>query len=646
MTLKSMVAAASVAVFSGLGGAYAQSLSDYAQLPSISNPEISPDGRWLAAQCFPEQTLSVCVFDLSAGALSQILPVRGDAWINDAFFPAENYLVVNVSVYEQIATVDGMRDYEISRLISLNMETGDSSILLRNERGRVTNATNIASLNLSDPETVLMEMTIFNRAEAQIGTRFQTREGFESGLYRVKLSDGSARLLDQSNLYDRVIDAEGEVLAEITFEADDNEYEIRLTQRGRPSIYSAVHQSNAPSILGFIDETGWLAFFPDRQGGYRRLDIETGEISRLQGLDLNIVSGPIFDRRKYLLGFDGERDGLSAQTFFDDQMIADVAALEEVIGQNVLIASFSSDRNLVIVATEEPGRPAEYYLYNRSAGSLSMINAAYPSLQGVALPERHIYRYEASDGLEIEGVLTVPVGWTPDSASLPLVVLPHGGPAARDSVQFDWWAQAYAQQGYLVLQPNFRGSVGYGVDFRQAGYGEFGDRMVEDILDGARALQEHGFAHEGRYCVAGASYGGYAALRAAIMAPDEVACVVSFAPVTNPVSLLGEQRRYGTFIAYDFWEQYMGDIAFDREQARRISVVNDASRLTMPVLVMHGTEDSVVPIEASEALARSMSADQPFDYVELEGETHFLRLASSRQVLLERSLALFEQTLR
>lgn len=646
MTFRSIMLAAAIALSGGLGVAQAQSISDYSQLPSLHDPELSPGGRWLASECFPQQTLSICVFDMQAGGLSQIMPVRGRAWLNDVFFPAEDYLVANVSIYERIATVDGMREYEISRLISMNMNTGETAILMRNERGNVTNTTNIASLNLGDPETVLMEMTLFNRAEAQIGTRFQTREGFESGLYRVNLSDGRARRLDQSDIYDRVVDANGQVLAEITFEADSNIFEIRRTDRGRQVLYSAEHQSNAPSIIGFVDDTGWLAVFPDLPGAYRRLDSETGEITHLPRLDLDIIKGPILDRSDRLLGFDGERDGLVTQTFFDEALAADVAALEQALGQDVLISSFSADRDLVVLATEVSGRPRDYYLYRRSAGSLSLISAAYPSLSGVDLPERRMYRYQAADGLEIEAVLTTPVGWTMQDDPLPMVVLPHGGPAARDGLEFDWWAQAYAQNGYVVLQPNFRGSTGYGVDFQQAGYGEFGDRMVQDVLDGARALQADGIARTGSYCVAGASYGGYAALRAAVMAPEEVACVVAFAPVTDPVSLLGESRRYGTFIAYDFWEQYMGPIVWDREQASRVSVISNASRLTMPVLLMHGVEDSVVPIEASQSLRRAMTAGQPLDYVELEEENHFFRLSASRQTLLERSLALFEQTLR
>ena len=635
-----------LALMSGAASVQAQSIADFASTPLDAHPRLSPNGRWLATHCTQRSRVAACVYDLQANALAHIIPAPEGAWLDSASFASDDFLLLSLSSYNTMNTGNGIRRFQVSRTLSLDVASGEVALLAPDLRGS-TNTTNIVSLNIDDPHTVIMEMNYYRDSQAQTGSRYASASGFESLLYEVDLASGDTDRLDRSEIMGRVVDAQGEVVAEIHFEESSSLYEIREPGRNGDVIYSRTHLSDAPSILGFIGENAFLAIFPSERGGYRRIDRSTGEISMLGEIELDIVSRPIWDQDKRLVGFSGERDGLKAQHLFDEGLRNDARALGNALGAPVIIESFTPDRNMLLLTLSEPGRPQTYYLYERSAGSVAIVAEGYPNLSEADLPQRRFYAYEASDGLQLEGVLTTPPGWTEADGPLPLIVLPHGGPASRDDLDFDWWSQAYASEGYLVLQPNFRGSTGYGVEFQQAGYGEFGDRMVEDVLDGGRALQAAGLARPDPFCVAGASYGGYAALRAAIMAPQEVACVVAVAPVTDPVDLLAEARSFGgSVFAYDFWEQYIGDIVFDRDEASRISIARNAARLTAPVLLMHGDVDAVVPLEASEALRRNMSRDQSLDYVELEGENHFLHLGASRQVLLTRSLALFDETLR
>lgn len=647
--MKSIIASVvclGVAVFAASPAVHAQTLADYAATPLDSNPRLSPNGRWMATHCRQQSRIAACVYDLQANALLHIIPAPEETSLEDAYFASDGYLLLSFSSYNTLSTSEGLRHYLVSRSVSLNVESGEVVLLAPNLRSS-TNTTNIVSMAINDPESVLMEMNYYRDGQSQVGTRFETRSGFDSSLYRVSLETGGARRIDRSAIMGRVVSATGDVVAETHFDEGSNLLEIREPGRNGAVIYSRQHLSDAPSILGFVGDTDFLAMFPSEQGGYRQIDRTTGDISLPDEHDLDIVEQPVWDHDRQLLGFIGEREGLRAQYFYDQQLRADASALEGALGAPVIIESFSADRNMLLLTLSEPGRPQTYYLYERSAGSVAVVAAGYPNLSAQDLPERRFYTYQASDGLEIEGVLTTPAGWTEAAGPLPLILLPHGGPASRDDLDFDWWAQAYASQGYMVLQPNFRGSLGYGVEFQRAGFGEFGDRMIEDSLDGARALQAASLARPGQFCVAGASYGGYAALRAAIMAPEDVGCVVAVAPVTDPVSLLAEARQSGGGVfAYDFWEQYIGDLVFDREEAARISIFRNADALVAPVLLMHGDEDSVVPIEASNALRRNMSSEQAFEFILLEGETHFLELSASRQTLLNRSLALFDEVLR
>lgn len=641
----SILAVAGVAVSAG-AQAQNQTVEAYGSLPEISAPSLSPDGRWLSSQCVSNQQSALCINDLNTGDLSYVIPVPPDSAVTESYFASNDYFIVSLAFQQTLNTVNGLETITNVRAMAIQPETGESAPLMRGQRWS-TNTTNVISRESESPNTVLVEMVFFERPEVRTGSRMASEAIFINELYRVNLDSGNARRVSTNEARQRILDVTGETVALVLHDPSSYEFEIRRDNARGELLYSGSHQSDVPSVMGQFDETGLLVFFQTGEHrGYSRLDLDTKEITRVSGLDLDLISGPIFDWNGYVVGFNGEKDRKFQQAFIHEGLARDVRALGSALGVPVQIEDFSEDLDLVVLSTYEMGRPDTYYLYERSAGALSLIGSTYPALAEVELPQRELFHYETADGLEIEAILTTPVGWSCDQGALPLVMLPHGGPAARDSLAFDWWAQAYAAEGYAVLQPNFRGSDGYGRAFQEAGFGEFGGLMIHDILDGARALQAAGVARTGPYCVAGGSYGGYAALMAGILAPSEVACVVAFAPVTNPATMLREERDFGSFVAYDFWEQYMGSLLWNGGASASISPVQRAEELTMPTLVLHGSEDSIVPIEQSENLNRAMGRNaSQFEYVELEGETHFFDLPQSRRTMLSQSLELFEATI-
>ena len=171
------------------------------------------------------------------------------------------------------------------------------------------------------------------------------------------------------------------------------------------------------------------------------------------------------------------------------------------------------------------------------------------------------YPYKARDGLDIPAFITLPPGKAPKA--LPLVVMPHGGPNERDMIGFDWWAQFLANRGYAVFQPNYRGSMGYGLKFKAAGDLQWGRKMQDDITDGVKKLIEDGTVDPRRICIVGASYGGYAALAGAAFSPDLYACAVSFAGVSDLHSFeLWQERRQGKYWPYkNFTEHIAASVA-------------------------------------------------------------------------------------
>jgi dipeptidyl aminopeptidase/acylaminoacyl peptidase len=216
----------------------------------------------------------------------------------------------------------------------------------------------------------------------------------------------------------------------------------------------------------------------------------------------------------------------------------------------------------------------------------------------------------------------------------------HGGPAERDTAEFDWWSQALATQGYAVLQPNFRGST---VDssFKAAGYGEFGRKMQTDLSDGVRYLVNEGIADPARVCIVGASYGGYAALAGATLDTGVYRCAVSVAGISDIQRMLyregGDRMADGTAVRY--WDRFMGVKGPRDPVVDAISPIKHIAAVSIPVLLIHGKDDTVVPYEQSSVIYAALRhAGKPVEMVTLAHEDHWLSRSQTRRQMLEESV--------
>jgi dipeptidyl aminopeptidase/acylaminoacyl peptidase len=247
--------------------------------------------------------------------------------------------------------------------------------------------------------------------------------------------------------------------------------------------------------------------------------------------------------------------------------------------------------------------------------------------------------YEAADGLQIPGYLTLPAGGP--ATMLPLILLAHGGPAVRDTSDFDWWAQALAAQGYAVLQPNYRGSA-TSQAFMQAGFGQWGRKMQTDLSDGVRYLAAQGIVDPARVCIVGASYGGYAALAGVTLDHGIYRCAVSVAgPSDLKLMLRWSNGKYGgrSSIAERYWERFMAVSGPDDAALEAISPIRHLDAVSVPVLLIHGRDDTVVPYEQSEAMYDALRrAKKQVDLVTLKHEDHWLSRGETRLQMLQTSI--------
>ena len=242
--------------------------------------------------------------------------------------------------------------------------------------------------------------------------------------------------------------------------------------------------------------------------------------------------------------------------------------------------------------------PPRYYLFDREARLLAPLFSAYPELDDERLAPMQPIEYAARDGLAIPGYLTTPVGR--GGPPFPAVILPHGGPWARDVWGWDASVQFLASLGFAVLQPNFRGSDGYGRSFGELGRGAWGQAMQDDLTDGARWLVEQGIADPERIGVFGASYGGFAALLALVREPELFRAGASYAGVTDLLTTLADDDWYLNM--QEDMQELVGDRWGDRQRLREISPVERATEIRAPVLIGHGTEDPRVHVKQADAM--------------------------------------------
>ncbi|HZF29108.1 MAG TPA: alpha/beta fold hydrolase, partial [Gammaproteobacteria bacterium] len=349
------------------------------------------------------------------------------------------------------------------------------------------------------------------------------------------------------------------------------------------------------------------------------------------------VSGPRLD--PYTNRVIGAEVGEGEIVWIDNEVRARQADLNDVFrGESPHIVSWSKDRSRWIVGTERPDHAPSYYLLDTKANTAKQIASTNTALDRAKLAQRAPYSYRARDGVEIPAYLTRPLD---AKGPVPLVLLPHGGPAARDVGGFDWLAHALASRGYAVLQPNFRGSGGFGEKWEKAGHGEWGIGVMQhDLTDGVAAVVAAGIADPERVCIVGASYGGYAALAGAAFTPELYRCAAAIAGVADLRDMLGFERNTagGLSATVSYWRQAMGvtDTESRVEQLNAASPAQHADRVRAPVLLIHGHDDTVVPITQSRTMERALTnAGKSVQLVELEGEDHWLSRPKTRLETLQ-----------
>jgi len=360
---------------------------------------------------------------------------------------------------------------------------------------------------------------------------------------------------------------------------------------------------------------------------------------------------PIFDRATgHLVGFVTRGD---AETYHLDspylQAIFDQAE-DAVPGETVRVIATADDPRKLIIQAEGHGDPGAYYFVDLGTGATETIGEDYAEIPTAWIAPQSTFQYRAADGLEITALLTLPPAGA--SKDMPLVVLPHDGLQAHDRLGFDWMAQALASRGYMVLQPNARGSDGYGEAFLSAGSGQLGRKIETDIADGVSALVAQGLADPRRVCIAGVGWGGYAALVAAETKAPPYRCAIAINGVTDLSAYTAARKTHVALADQDEITplipdpqtprgfianpQSLGILSrYEGADGAAPSPVADADAASIPILLLHEDRDPQSPVQQSQSLKDALKAQhKSVEFVDLKGDDHELMSETTRLTAL------------
>lgn len=618
----------------------------FGRTPAVQDAKISPDGKRIAILGDgPGGARAVSITPIDSQQVATLN--LGDVVSRDIRWASPDYVLVRASYYV-VSPFSPKTPLHFERRIVVDVNAKPLNRLGVN--GDINDyASSTPLLGVVDksnkPFAVLQG---WDQTEANVArvndTHFKNKAAVVTpALFKVDIKSGKATSIIERGTINTdtwAVDTDGEARARIDINDTTHDYLLMGRKKGSGSWQTIEHSTNEEDSRNFVgysdpeDAIYTQVQKPDGTAMIVRHNLADGTTTNLSPSEPASGIGVVWDANTRgpvaMVTTDGIND-------IYDWLDKDIGAIHEKLshafkGKQVSLINWSVDRTRFVVEVESGDAPPSYYLLDSVQKSLSPLGDAYPELKGVALGHKSYFTYKAADGLEIPAYLTLPPGAPATGGKLPLIVLPHGGPAARDDAGFDWWAQFLASRGYAVLQPQFRGSTGFGRAFEEAGRKEWSGKMQTDLIDGVQALAAKGVVDPARVCIAGASYGGYAALAGATLHADTYRCAISVNGVSDVGALLNQDIRLGGYDsgAIRYWRRQLG---WGRNDT--ISPDQIADRAKNPILLIHAKEDTTVYYEQSEKmLAALRDKAKPVEMVTLAGDDHYLSDAASRITML------------
>jgi len=601
-------------------------IESYGQLPLLSSPKLSPSGKkygglvslngeqkflisYLNAKDGPRRLINLRQYDLTSWS-----------WVND------DWLVATFAANQKLFG----DNWNVTRTISIKAD--GSKVINLKGRDAGQHASDILWIAKDgSPHIILSYQTSI----------YSSEPGFWRQVDLIDVSTGKTKkklVKSKVGVQSWYADANGQVrmgiarfnksLKTLLYYRERNGKQFRVRDRAKQKRNESI---TAPSV--FLEDPTKALVFDDKDGrdalytfdltnftiGEKMAAPENYDIAgiRTNGAGNKLTGFTWIDTAYRIKWLDKDIDHLATQL------------QNAVPDQSVSLVSNNRAQDRFLVHIGTASSPGAYYVYDHAWGKMLKLANVRDKFKAKAYAPVKTIRYKARDGLEIEGVLTLPKDR--EAKNLPFIVLPHGGPFARDYERWDWEVQFLANRGYAVLQPNYRGSSGYGKEFAKRGEGEWGRAMQDDVDDGVKWAVDQGIADKQRVCIMGGSYGGYAAMWGAYRNPEIYKCAISFAGVSNLPSMLRYNKR---FLNSKFGQTWLEEQIDD---FKAVSPIYFAKDINVPLLLIHGKLDQRVEVKQSRTIAKKMQRlGKNIRYIEQpKGDHHFTREEDRIQYLTE-----------
>lgn len=610
-------------------------LEAYGDLPAVEEFRLAPDGRGIATVSRINDQRQLIVVDTSGNI--RVRAGVGDTKVWDLYWVGTDRVVVVTSNTQNLGFGFTTDKHEFYGAAIVPIDGSELEIVFKG-RGSIADAI-FGSYGTRQIDGHWYGY--FGGVEYMRGPRGAGDYQFDHGrpaLFQVDLERNKPRKIAKSASEGQrkrwLVDGKGNVAATL----------IVTSSNGKWTIENA----SGTTIASGVDPTGDVWFVclnHNGTGAIYGIEVQDGDIRwfdvPLAGGEPSEILANVDVERTYIDPRNGRMlgylDGESMRPVLYDP--AQQQVLEKVYKAfrnfHVTIVDWTPHFSHILALISGNGDSGTYYLVDMTALKADPVAYERPAIMPEMVGPISSVEFRASDGLEMDGILTLPPGREPKN--LPIIMFPHGGPHAHDVEAFDWWAQAFASRGYAVFKPNFRGSTNRDDAFRRAGYGEWGRKMQTDISDGLAELVKRGIADPKRACIMGASYGGYAALAGVTLQHGLYRCSVAVAPVSDLNDMYQEDYRASgrdKMLRLNLIESLGDRSKFDEVSPRKHAENTDA-----PILLIHGKDDTVVPFKHSTRMADALKdAGKPYEFVVLKHEDHWLSSGDTRIQMLEEAM--------
>ena len=560
-------------------------LEDFFKNPEKTYFQISPDGKYFSYTAPYENRMNIFVQKIGSKKATRLTSetdrsVAGYFWANK------------------------------DRILYLKDDGGDENFALY---GVDKNGKNLKCLTcFEDVRTQILDELEDIPDEVIIGLNKRNPQVFDP--YRLNIVSGEMTMLAENpgNIMGWMTDHEGKLRAAFAIVDGVNTqilYRDTEDEEFKPVLTTSFKEDISPAFFDFENKNVYATSNLGRdKSAVVLFDIANGK--ELEVLYENVdydVSSVHFSRKRKVITSASFTSWKRERHFFDEQTEKLFARIDKDLGDyEIAITGFNKAEDMYIIRTYSDRSLGAYYLYDLNNDKIEKIHEVSPWIDENEMANQYPIKYTARDGLVINGYLTLPKGLTMETArDLPVVLNIHGGPWARDSWGFNPEVQFLANRGYAVLQMNFRGSTGYGREFWEKSFKQWGLTMQDDVTDGAYWLINEGIADKDKIAIYGGSYGGYATLQGIVVTPTLYAAAVDYVGVSNLFTFLQTIPPYWKPLL-DMMYEMVGHPETDKALLEATSPALNAHKIMTPLFVAQGANDPRVNIDESDQIVKAL----------------------------------------